>query len=519
MMEEDEEVTFDARKRAWPDTVTPSSAAEAMMPSGMVGMPAPSSTWEQPNQPTSLPMQLLKLILNKGLRIAPVTFWFGSCTGMIMPVGTELMKTRICEVVYNNTVDFCAKIGQTKDNATEANLIRATTTEYSMYSALISAIPSIIFTLFMGSWSDRHGRRSPLIASVVGFILSCAVSIPVAFLQINPLYLLIGSAVGSLLGGWPIFVSSVNSYIGDHTTEKNRSTIIALNMGCLSAGISAGLKLGTVILQYWGYPTVYFVNLGLHCTSLLYILVFIKDHADFNNKENESMSNANKARGLFQIQGIRDNWEVLTRKRVGNARFHVLLLLGAYTAMVMCIENESVILQQLMEYQPLGWTVGEYGSLASISSICGVIALCMAIPVCKRIFKMSDTTMGIAGSLSALLCAFGYSISIKDWMVWTAMSVGLIRPLSFVCIQAVQIALVERSEVGKMMSILGSIQSVSQILSVVLFQRLFAATAPFWPGCVFAVIAFILVIPLASFCTVDATKYPAPVKYSKQTDC
>jgi MFS transporter, PCFT/HCP family, solute carrier family 46 (folate transporter), member 1 len=94
-----------------------------------------------------------------------------------------------------------------------------------MYNTLVAAIPSVVFTLFLGSWSDRHGRKFPMAFSLVGFILSCAMSIPVAFLQINPLFLLISAGLSSIFGGWPIFIASIHSYIGDYTTEKNRAAV------------------------------------------------------------------------------------------------------------------------------------------------------------------------------------------------------------------------------------------------------------------------------------------------------
>ena len=72
-------------------------------------------------------------------------------------------------------------------------------------------------------------------------------------------------------------------------------------------------------------------------------MIVIKDHEDFNRHENTGMSVCQKASGLFQLQGIKDNWEVLRKPRFGYNRFHIGLLLVAYTAMVMCIESKFSI--------------------------------------------------------------------------------------------------------------------------------------------------------------------------------
>ena len=42
-----------------------------------------------------------------------------------------------------------------------------------IYSQVIQTIPSMIFVLLVGSWSDKHGRKTPLIAAVVGKCINC----------------------------------------------------------------------------------------------------------------------------------------------------------------------------------------------------------------------------------------------------------------------------------------------------------------------------------------------------------
>lgn len=40
-----------------------------------------------------------------------------------------------------------------------------------MYSSIIENLPKILFVLFLGSWSDKHGRKIPLILPFIGGVL------------------------------------------------------------------------------------------------------------------------------------------------------------------------------------------------------------------------------------------------------------------------------------------------------------------------------------------------------------
>ena len=41
-----------------------------------------------------------------------------------------------------------------------------------IYSSVLQTVPSIIFALFAGSWSDIHGRKALIVASSLGYIIS-----------------------------------------------------------------------------------------------------------------------------------------------------------------------------------------------------------------------------------------------------------------------------------------------------------------------------------------------------------
>ena len=170
------------------------------------------------------------------------------------------------------------------------------------------------------------------------------------------------------------------------------------------------------------------------------------------------------------------------------------------------VADEYTILQLLVEFPPLSWTILQLGTFSSIQGIVACIAISVMVPVFKKVFKMRDTAIGIVAALSAIGCVFLYAIAVHSWMLYLAVAVGIIRQLSFVAVQATLIHLVGKTEVGKILSVVGSVQAVGMIVGSVLFSNIFKATAHWWPGFTFAVQAFMLLAPLMTFCLINSRR-------------
>ena len=60
-----------------------------------------------------------------------------------------------------------------------------------IYNSVLQAVPSVIFALFAGSWSDLHGRKALIVTSIFGYLISNAVfMINAHFTELKAEYLL-----------------------------------------------------------------------------------------------------------------------------------------------------------------------------------------------------------------------------------------------------------------------------------------------------------------------------------------
>ena len=102
--------------------------------------------------------------------------------------------------------------------------VQQVVTNLEVYDGILVALPSVIFCLFLGAWSDTHGRKIILILPFVGnFVAFIAYMINYAFFyELGIYHLLWGSSVG-LFGGYIGLNIALYGYIGKEN-ENDKQT-------------------------------------------------------------------------------------------------------------------------------------------------------------------------------------------------------------------------------------------------------------------------------------------------------
>lgn len=81
--------------------------------------------------------------------------------------------------------------------------IQSSVSSLLMWASLIETLPSILFVLFLGPWSNEHGRKPLMILPVTGYTLSIMVYMLVIYADsLTAEYLLFASLPIGMTGGF-----------------------------------------------------------------------------------------------------------------------------------------------------------------------------------------------------------------------------------------------------------------------------------------------------------------------------
>ena len=162
-----------------------------------------------------------------------------------------------------------------KNNTDSEALIQAKSAHWMMAYWLMSSLPGALTALLIGGWSDRVGRRLPIMLALLGFAASAGVTMIVAHWKLPLTVLIAGASIEGLLGGYPTVLLASYAHASDvSSSSKRTSRLIILNaMECVGSGSMQ--LIGGTMLKHHGVLLTECIVLGGHFLNLLYTGVFL----------------------------------------------------------------------------------------------------------------------------------------------------------------------------------------------------------------------------------------------------
>lgn len=127
----------------------------------------------------------------------------------------NLYLEKTCYVNFQlNTSECNAQHNHTSETDSEhATKIQKYVSNLNIYSSFIENIPSVIFVLFLGPWSEKNGRKLPMITPLIGHLCSVSLYILNYYFTSWPAeYILFASIPCGLFGGTATLLMALNRY-------------------------------------------------------------------------------------------------------------------------------------------------------------------------------------------------------------------------------------------------------------------------------------------------------------------
>lgn len=185
-----------------------------------------------------------------------------------------------CRVNNNFTEEICRNINLPENKEFKDASLK-TNAWFLQWENISAHVFPIILALFLGSFSDRRGRKLPLLMGLFGKFIYSTMIVVNAKMPTWPVQNIIYSATlpSALTGADVAIFASCFAYISDISTLEQRTirvTILdVIYLSAMPTGVALGSHLYYNVFDQ-SYANMFAVNAGLLALAIFYSLVALK---------------------------------------------------------------------------------------------------------------------------------------------------------------------------------------------------------------------------------------------------
>lgn len=141
-----------------------------------------------------------------------VFFLFKTGEALLEPTARLYIAGGVCMQQFYNDTDVCDNLSNHPDHE---NAVQALAASYLAYYKLVLNLPALLIATFCGAWSDRVGRKLPIIMSSFGTIVAVVFYlISLLVMTYSPwvfiVFVFIGAAVRGAFGKSTVMTMAVH---------------------------------------------------------------------------------------------------------------------------------------------------------------------------------------------------------------------------------------------------------------------------------------------------------------------
>nr|XP_019548316.2 proton-coupled folate transporter-like [Aedes albopictus] len=420
---------------------------------------------------------------------------------------SEAVETNIAYNVQNDTgqVEFNRMVCSAKAKAVSE------VTFLNSYRSIITGLVQAIVLLFAGSWSDRAGLRKPciLIPIAADTLSLCVLIISATFMREISLEVtgILPQLINSLGGGTPLVVTGIYSYLTIVTTESERT----FRFACAAVVIAIVPILASFFSGYI-FKALGFINLCLLCIAtnsigLLYGLFVLKEptkvepatDADAAHKSGNEPDSSLSGQKWFDITLVTDCVKVLTKKRNFNMRTILILTLVVFFINFGAAGDlESALNIAILKFN---W-ISNLGTWVAYDLLTTLLGTLLAMGVLSKRLGVSDFLICVFSVCFTLVAKpiMAYAASAaKPYLYYVATSIDVFEGSKTVAIRSIVSKLVEQNEIGKMLSLLGIVDSAQAVIYPTVYSAVFLKSQDVFIGSVFLLSEGFLLVSLGFY--------------------
>ncbi|XP_035209185.1 proton-coupled folate transporter-like isoform X2 [Stegodyphus dumicola] len=436
----------------------------------------------------------------KSLRIEPVMFLFMFSFILNSTCLTNMIMEKGCLYYLNYSKEICSNLSYYKDQRDSVEILA---NNYNLYLDMLAPIGATV-VIFLAPWSDKYGRKPPLILALFGFFVNDVGIILCTIYFYSALeYIILSSLATQLTGGFIAVMTVIYSHSSEVSSAASRSQKYTYLQIAFGIAVTLGALAGGQLYRYYGYTVVYSTMASGHLMAILWVIIFVPETAGLDS----NVSFWHKMRDLCSSQNFTSGFKSTLKHRDNNGRTRLWFLLLSSCTVAITYEVFTNI-NYVYAHHMYGWDPAIYSEMWTIFSFSEMIVVLGCTSLFIQVFKLTDPVLGIIGSVSIIGKNIFIALAYELWLYYLSNIFGFLNGLANLAVRSLISKLVDKEELGRVFSFLATCEAIVPLMASGIIAKVFNATIRTFPGACFLVATVFLMLPLGTF--VWQLKYRVP---------
>ncbi|XP_037794952.1 proton-coupled folate transporter-like [Penaeus monodon] len=433
----------------------------------------------------------------KSVSVEPVMLVDGACNQAMLLFIENVQMNKICSIKLGLPDQVCNNLSEHPEKDV---LVQREFSVFAFYNSIIMSIIPLIFVLFMGAWSDKYGRKIPLLMTLIGHVMYAGGYLLSNWQTSWPVEVIYLVTVLEALGGGNVgLLCTTISYISDICPEKTRTSRVSTANSLWYLGGPVGTLLGALVIKYGGYNLALLLVLLAYLSAVLYVAFVIKEsHGPFaktNLQDNESakqeasldskdVSKLRMASDFFNWRRVVESFKTAFRQREGNARMFIMAIILSN----MLRRVARGFFMYMFVRRALSWEATDYGYWITYRNLLAAIGSLFLVPILTKMLSFTDASLAVLGSLSIMGEYVCYSLVngvSQAFLMWLGPPVGVISNASVIAFRSLSTKLVSKEEKGRISAVMAAMNGLMPMVAYAAYSPIYYMTVDTLPAAQF----------------------------------
>lgn len=391
---------------------------------------------------------------------------------------------KACTVNHGYSHDICINIEKYQDIKKE---VQITTSNFHMWNNIAMYVVPIVLALFLGAWSDRRGRKLPLVLGLIGKLVYSVMIVVNTRMESWPVeYIIYTATIPSVLTGADIAIfASCFAYISDITTVADRTMRITILDATYLSTMPIGVAIGNLIYNRTAksFTIMFAINASLLLLSIIYSIVRLKSRTTDRHVSILELPWYRMPGDFFDRKHVVTSLKTFFKKRTMNRRIYLYILMVSMSFYT--FQRDEKPKMYLYTQLKFNWNADLYSYFKTYQSTAYVVMMFLGVPFFTKVLHMKDTFIIMIGATAHAAARLVYIFANVDWLLYVGATISSLGPVVAPVLRSMISKMVAANERGIIFSFLSVFDNAVPLVSGILYTQIYNASINTFPQAFF----------------------------------